>query len=81
MKKIKNNEAPIVTGLSEENIQRLEDIGFDWNPLASGTYSAKKRADLFPRVNEKYYNSFIPHFTREWNCLNKSVAIKSKISF
>ena len=32
-KKMKNNEAPIVSGLSEENIQRggLEDIGFDWN--------------------------------------------------
>ena len=27
----------------------------------------------FPRVNEEYYNSFIPHFTREWNCLNKSI--------
>ena len=27
----------------------------------------------FPRVNEKYYNSFIPHMTRVWNCLEKSV--------
>ena len=27
----------------------------------------------FPRVNEIYYNLFIPHFTREWNCLDKSI--------
>ena len=32
VKKMKNNEAPVVAGLSEENIQRLEDIGFDCNP-------------------------------------------------
>ena len=32
VKKMRNNEAPIVTGLSEENIQRLEYIGFDCNP-------------------------------------------------
>ena len=31
-KKTTDNEAPIVAGLSEENIQRLEDIGFDCNP-------------------------------------------------
>ena len=27
----------------------------------------------FPRANEKYYNSFTPHMTRVWNCLEKSV--------
>ena len=27
----------------------------------------------FPRVNEKYYNLYIPHFTREWNCLDESI--------
>ena len=27
----------------------------------------------FPRVNEKYYNSFIPYFTREWNFLETSI--------
>ena len=27
----------------------------------------------FPRASEKYYNSFIPHMTRVWNCLEKSV--------
>jgi len=37
-----------------QRLAKLEAIGFDWNPLASGTYSAKKRADLFPRVNEKW---------------------------
>ena len=30
MKKMKNNEAPIVGGFSEDNIKRLDDIGFDW---------------------------------------------------
>ena len=32
LKKMKNNEAPSVAGLTVENIQRLEDIGFDCNP-------------------------------------------------
>ena len=27
----------------------------------------------FPRINENYFNSFIPHFTREWNCLEKNI--------
>lgn len=27
----------------------------------------------FPRVNEKYYNSFIPHLTRVWNSLDKAI--------
>ena len=27
----------------------------------------------FQRVNEKYYNSFIPHLTQLWNSLNKYV--------
>ena len=27
----------------------------------------------FPRHNEKYYKSFIPHMTRVWNSLEKSV--------
>ena len=31
VKKMKNNEAPIVAGLSEEKLQRLKDIGFDCN--------------------------------------------------
>jgi hypothetical protein len=35
-------------------LAKLEAIGFDWNPLASGTYTAKKRTDLFPRVNAKW---------------------------
>mmetsp|Transcript_9742 Transcript_9742/g.19716 ORF Transcript_9742/g.19716 Transcript_9742/m.19716 type:complete len:867 (-) Transcript_9742:49-2649(-) len=35
-------------------LAKLEAIGFDWNPLASGTYTAKKRLDLFPRVNTKW---------------------------
>mmetsp|Transcript_7098 Transcript_7098/g.11852 ORF Transcript_7098/g.11852 Transcript_7098/m.11852 type:complete len:813 (-) Transcript_7098:57-2495(-) len=35
-------------------LTKLESIGFDWNPLSSGTYTAKKRADLFPRVNAKW---------------------------
>ena len=44
----------------------------------------------FPRVNEKYYQSFIPHLTRVWNGLERSsrneldiemfkIKIKSKI--
>ena len=36
VKKMKNNEAPIVVGLSEENIQRLEYIGFECNPKKQG---------------------------------------------
>ena len=35
-------------------LAKLEAIGFDWNPLASGSYATKKRADLFPRINEKW---------------------------
>ena len=30
MQRIMNNQAPPITGLSEDNIKRLEDIGFDW---------------------------------------------------
>ena len=30
IKKIENNEAPIVAGLSEENIRRLKDVQVDW---------------------------------------------------
>ena len=35
-------------------LAKLDEIGFEWNPMASGAYSAKKKADHFPRVNETW---------------------------
>ena len=48
MKKMKNNEAPSVAGLTVENIQRLEDIGFDCNPSKKQT----KRCSFEERFSE-----------------------------
>ena len=33
----------------------------------------------FPRVNEKYYNLFIPHLTRVWKCFEKYIRINVKL--
>ena len=35
-------------------LTKLEAIGFDWNPLANGSYAAIKRNELFPKVNAKW---------------------------
>ena len=55
VKKMKNNEALIVAGLSEENIQRLKDIGFDCNPSKKGKpYSLDKRFDQLEAYKAKH---------------------------
>lgn len=46
-------------GFPPDRLARLEAIGFDFDPVRSGTSMAKKRAKMFPRVNanwEKHYN-------------------------
>jgi hypothetical protein len=47
-------------GFPPERLARLDAIGFDFDPVRSGTSMAKKRAKMFPRVNanwEKHYNT------------------------
>ena len=56
VKKKQNNEAPLVAGLSEENIQRLEGIGFDCNPKINGKScsSFEKRFSELEAYKAKY---------------------------
>jgi hypothetical protein len=45
-----------------QRLAKLEAIDFDWNPLASGAYTANKRIELFPKVNAKWmswYNKLV----------------------
>ena len=41
MQRMKNNDAPLIVGFSEDHIKRLEQIGFDWK--ARKYYSFEKR--------------------------------------
>ena len=50
--KIENNEAPLVAGLSEKNIARLEDMGLDWK--ASKKTSFVERLDELEAFKAKY---------------------------
>ena len=55
MKKIKNNVAPIVAGLSADNIKRLEDIGFDFRFKREGKpYSFEERFEQLKAYKAKY---------------------------
>mmetsp|Transcript_8018 Transcript_8018/g.14489 ORF Transcript_8018/g.14489 Transcript_8018/m.14489 type:complete len:871 (+) Transcript_8018:145-2757(+) len=47
-------------GINPVRLAKLDEIGFDFNPVASGSYIVKKRANMFPRVNanwEKHYKN------------------------
>mmetsp|Transcript_8014 Transcript_8014/g.14466 ORF Transcript_8014/g.14466 Transcript_8014/m.14466 type:complete len:855 (+) Transcript_8014:145-2709(+) len=49
-------------GINPVRLAKLDEIGFDFNPVASGSYIVKKRANMFPRVNanwEKHYNNLV----------------------
>ena len=38
IKKMKNNEAPVVAGLTEDNIRRLKDVEFEWKAKTNGSF-------------------------------------------
>ena len=43
---------------------RLEEMGFDFNPVLSGSYITKKRANMFPRVDanwEKHFQNLVKY--------------------
>ena len=70
MKKKQNNEAPLVAGLSEENIQRLEGIGFDCNPKING----KSCSSFEKRFSElEAYKAKYGHCNVKQSCDNKSL--------
>jgi len=70
VKKMQNNEAPIVAGLSEENIQRLEGIGFDCNPKING----KSCSSFEKRFSElEAYKAKYGHCNVKQSCDNKSL--------
>ncbi|KAL7544846.1 hypothetical protein ACHAWF_008207 [Thalassiosira exigua] len=49
-------------GFNPERLARLEAIGFDFDPVSSGSFLAKKRAAYFPRVEanwERHYGDLL----------------------
>ena len=58
---VHNNVRPLIKSLMPPFVER------NHNTCSNDVYKN------FPRANEKYFNSFIPHMTRVWNCLEKSV--------
>merc|ERR1712224_42344 len=39
-------------GFPEYRLQKLEELGFDFNPMKTGSYITKKRKSMFPRVDQ-----------------------------
>ena len=56
-----NNVRPIIKSIMPPFLERNR------NTRSNDVYKN------FPRVNEKYCKSFIPHMTRVWNWLEKSI--------
>jgi len=54
-------------GFPEYRLQKLEEIGFDFNPMKTGSYITKKRKSMFPRVDQNWMKHF-----------NKLVAYKNQ---
>jgi len=49
-------------GFNPHRLAKLDSLGFDFNPMASGSYIAKKRIAQFPKVDanwEKHYKDLV----------------------
>lgn len=45
-------------GFDPNRLAKLDELGFDFNPAASGSYIAKKRAAHFPKVDANWQKHF-----------------------
>ena len=59
-----NNVRPLIKSIMPPLLERTR------NTRSNDVYKT------FPRVNEKYYQSFIPHLTRVWNGLERSAKLQ-----
>ncbi|KAL7534157.1 hypothetical protein ACHAXR_005680, partial [Thalassiosira sp. AJA248-18] len=59
-------------GFPPHRLAKLDKIGFDFNPVESGSYLAKKRKNQFPQVNanwEKHYQNLISYKKEHGNII------------
>ena len=59
-------------GFPENRLQKLESIGFDFDPIQSGAYIAKKKATLRPKVEQtwnKWFNELLQYKKDHGNIL------------
>eukprot|EP00584_Thalassiosira_punctigera_P017129 CAMPEP_0172568106 /NCGR_PEP_ID=MMETSP1067-20121228/118539_1 /TAXON_ID=265564 ORGANISM="Thalassiosira punctigera, Strain Tpunct2005C2" /NCGR_SAMPLE_ID=MMETSP1067 /ASSEMBLY_ACC=CAM_ASM_000444 /LENGTH=436 /DNA_ID=CAMNT_0013359623 /DNA_START=44 /DNA_END=1354 /DNA_ORIENTATION=+ len=59
-------------GFPPQRLAKLEAIGFDFNPMVSGSYITKKKKAMFPKVNanwEKHYNSLVEFKEKHGNII------------
>eukprot|EP00581_Thalassiosira_minuscula_P007726 CAMPEP_0183710168 /NCGR_PEP_ID=MMETSP0737-20130205/5983_1 /TAXON_ID=385413 /ORGANISM="Thalassiosira miniscula, Strain CCMP1093" /LENGTH=955 /DNA_ID=CAMNT_0025938391 /DNA_START=167 /DNA_END=3034 /DNA_ORIENTATION=+ len=59
-------------GFNPSRLAKLEELDFDFDPVASGSYIAKKRKNNFPRVNEnweKHYKNLMKFKEKKGNII------------
>ena len=59
-------------GFEPDRLKRLEELGFEWDPMRSKKFMESKRQRMFPRIDanwQKKYNALLQYKEKHGNII------------